>query len=159
MRILKRGKVGECSKAEGFTLLELLVVIAIIAILAALLLPALASARARAQSTACRNNLRQVGLALTAYISDSRRYPPMWGVTGGAFATWADKLTADGKLSWTNRSWHCPSYLANDGLIQFRPPPRQVIFHGSYSYNGYGIAGLQGSPKLGLGVLPRSAAL
>jgi prepilin-type N-terminal cleavage/methylation domain-containing protein/prepilin-type processing-associated H-X9-DG protein len=156
---LKRKRGWRYRKADGFTLLELLVVIAVIAILAALLLPVLSKARARAQSIACKNNLRQVGFALTTYVSDSRRYPPMWGVTGGSFATWADKLTADGRLSWTNRSWHCPSYLANDGLIRFRPPPKQVIFHGSYSYNGYGIAGLEGSPKLGLGVLPRSAAL
>jgi prepilin-type processing-associated H-X9-DG protein len=142
-------------------LVELLVVIAVIAILAALLLPALSSAKARAQSIACKNNLRQVSLALTAYVSDSRRYPPMWGTIGGSFTTWADKLTADGRLNWTNRSWHCPAYLAKDGLIKFMPPRghASAIFHGSYSYNAYGIAGLEGSPKLGLGVIPRSAAL
>lgn len=145
--------------ARGFTLLELLVVVAIIAILSALIFPALASAKARARSAACKNNLKQVGIALASYVAESHRYPPMWGATGGTFATWADKLTADGVLNWTNRSWHCPAYLANDGVIQLRPPPKQVIFHGSYSYNGYGIAGLHGSPKLGLGVLPRSAAL
>src|SRR6059058_4080339 len=114
VRVMKRKGTFQWRRVGGFTLIELLVVIGVTAILAALLLPALSSARARAQSTACKNNLRQVGFALMAYVSDSRRYPPMWGVTGGAFATWADKLTADGKLSWTNRSWHCPSYLAND---------------------------------------------
>lgn len=150
----------QCSGADGFTLVELLVVIAVVGLLAALLLPALSAGKARAQSTVCKNNLRQVGLALTSYVSDSRRYPPMWGVVGDSFATWADKLTADGRFNWTNRSWHCPSYLASGGVIQFRPPPKQVIFHGSYSYNGYGIAGVAGSPKLklGLGVYPRSAA-
>jgi prepilin-type N-terminal cleavage/methylation domain-containing protein len=55
---------------HGFTLVELLVVIAVIAILAALLLPLLAKGRSAAKSAACKNNLRQLGIALNMYVED-----------------------------------------------------------------------------------------
>ncbi len=66
---------GRCS-IQGFTLTELLVTIAIIAILAALLLPALSSARENSRRTYCKSNLHQVGLAFDLYADENHQLLP-----------------------------------------------------------------------------------
>ena len=61
-------------RKRNFTLIELLVVIAIIAILAAILLPALQAARARAATTTCINNMKQIGTTAQSYLGDNRNF-------------------------------------------------------------------------------------
>ena len=64
------------ARRVGFTLIELLVVIAIIAVLIALLLPAVQAAREAARRTQCRNNLKQIALAVHNYVDAHRLFPP-----------------------------------------------------------------------------------
>ena len=75
---------------RGFTLIELLVVIAIIAILIALLLPAVQQAREAARRSTCKNNLKQIGLALHNYHDTHGVFPPGWIGADAAGRPWVD---------------------------------------------------------------------
>ncbi len=75
-QVLRRHGRRAHSSPQGFTLIELLVVIAIIAILVALLLPAISQAREAAMRTRCKNNLLQLGIALSNYEMSFEMFPP-----------------------------------------------------------------------------------
>jgi prepilin-type N-terminal cleavage/methylation domain-containing protein len=146
------------SYARAFTLIELLVVVAIIAILAAMLLPALTAAKAKAQIARCKTNLKQIGLGVELYTTDFNQYPYflMQKASRASPDTWywirlIQPYTASG---WTNGLYKCPAYKYRTvDTFAFGDPPIVASPAGSYGYNGFGTAMEWGgsAPVLGLG--------
>ena len=91
-------------RRQGFTLVEVLLVVGIIALLATLLFPAFVQARARARQTACASNLRQIGLAAMLYSQDSDGLLPYGGDP-------SDKYTGGWKTAEGGRFWPAAAHL------------------------------------------------
>jgi len=153
----KRDDVGLLR--EGFTLIELLVVIAVIAILAALLLPALTRAKARADLVVCQSNLRQLGIALCNYTMDFDAYPPdgrWWTLSTnytGASAPAMNYYPATENLAQVqvarsvNSLYVCPGYNHLPGLCD----PRWNNSAYGYNESGMGLGPAPDNRELGLG--------
>jgi prepilin-type N-terminal cleavage/methylation domain-containing protein/prepilin-type processing-associated H-X9-DG protein len=138
---------------RAFTLLELLSVIAVIALLAALLLPALFSAKRKAAQAVCINNLKQLGLGMKLYVDDNEGTFPgiaskMYGYhnedwiywrTNGAVYPPLEQSPVIRLVKSASREWlRCP--LDNDDVDRI---VRGDQYFFSYSFTGYGLDGDQ----------------
>jgi prepilin-type N-terminal cleavage/methylation domain-containing protein/prepilin-type processing-associated H-X9-DG protein len=123
---------------RGFTLIELMVVIAIIVVLAALLFPVFAHARLKAYETGCSTNLRQLQIALRSYSTDNDGHFPLQVITGGAVPQrWVNAIYPYG---YSKTIYACP-LNAVTGDPASRSEPLAPMPETSYYYCAYTLGG------------------
>jgi len=149
------GRRAGVVRPTGFTLIELLVVIAIIAILAAMLLPALARAKAKAKDIQCFNSCKQMVLSLTMYAADNGGKLIYYDDT----TLWISQLQTN--YNQTAQSRICPVTRDDAGTLWKQPPNAGLggfgvadytwdwvygtpSYHGSYGINGWCYTGMTG---------------
>jgi prepilin-type N-terminal cleavage/methylation domain-containing protein/prepilin-type processing-associated H-X9-DG protein len=127
-------------RLRGFTLVELLVVLAIIALLASLLLPSLQAAQSKARRIHCTSNLRQLGVALDVYVDENKCYPP--AMTTSGLGNWQRALWP----ASTDRVLYCPQLMPASDQFQQYFPTNQLIFP-HYGYNASGAVRINPPPQ------------
>ena len=122
---------GTRSRRGGFTLIEILVVIAVIAILAAILFPVFSQAREKARQTSCASNMRQIGLAVGMYLQDYEHYVPdlVFGQPPQYIVYWMKHPSARAAERYL-----LEPYIRNDGI---RICPSRKNRDGRYTINGW----------------------
>ncbi len=141
-----RARHGHASRT-GFTLIEILVVIAIIGLLAALIFPVFNSARNSSRRTACASNLHQIGLAVQMYAQDARnQFPPFYAdLLSEKYCCWATQIYP---YTRSTAVFKCPSFAYGEFKLDCPAPVKTgdktfplETWRGSYDLNLFPIRG------------------
>ena len=128
----------------GFTLIDLLVVIAVICMLAAILLPAMSRAKIAADNAVCASNLRQYGVALSCYAGDFKYYPPCYLDETNAFGVinWCERLEPYTKTKWVTWDTIFDNKYPMPNSIEACPSYRRLpcAMPACYAYNNTGFS-------------------
>ena len=149
----------------AFTLIELLVVISIIALLLAILMPSLKKAREQGKTVVCKSNLRQIGIAYTAYVLDNDNKFPMITAYGKWWSSVApgyiysqppfivDNTNPDndslGKYVGSPKVWWCPSFPKNYPRDRIGVDPSVPLFNDPVLGNETGYFYMVGHMRVG----------